>query len=105
MVEHCPSSSLTFAMSADEPNIEPDYPRQIAVTTDITSDGPVEGAFWVTGNIPIERADGKPFETLNRVTLCSCGCSRKKPFCDGIHRRKETEAREPSGPPWSAPYP
>jgi CDGSH-type Zn-finger protein len=44
-------------------------------------------AAWVTGNIPIERADGKPFETRNRVTLCRCGHSENKPLCDGTHRR------------------
>ena len=73
-------------MSENEPDIEPDLPEQIAVTTEITSDGAVRASYWVTGNIPIERADGQPFEIRNRVTLCSCGESSIKPLCDGIHR-------------------
>jgi CDGSH-type Zn-finger protein len=42
----------------------------------------------VTGYVPIERADGQPCEARNRVTLCCCGESRNKPFCDGTHRKQ-----------------
>jgi hypothetical protein len=87
MIERCPSGSLTYAMADGEPDIEPDLPIQIAATTDILSEGPVEGALWVTGGIPVERADGRPLETRNRVTLCGCGLSAKKPLCDGEHRK------------------
>lgn len=86
MVERCPSGSLTYAMAPGEPDIEPDLPQQIAITTEITFDGPIPGPLWVTGNIRIERADGQPFETRNRVTLCNCGRSKNKPLCDGTHR-------------------
>ncbi len=89
MIERCPSGSLTYALAADQPDSEPDLPPQIAVTTEITAEGPIDGPLWVTGNIPIERADGQPFETRNRVALCSCGRSKNKPLCDGAHRVKE----------------
>jgi CDGSH-type Zn-finger protein len=86
MVERCPSGTLTYKIKEGEEDIEPDYPQEIAVTTEITSDGPIDGPLWVTGNIPIERADGQPFEARNRVTLCNCGLSTNKPLCDGTHR-------------------
>ncbi len=86
MIERCPSGSYTYAIESDEADVEPDLPQQIAVTTEMTSDGPIVGPLWVTGNIPIERADGQPFETRNRVTLCCCGRSKIKPLCDGSHR-------------------
>ena len=86
MIERCPSGSFTYSIEEGEADIEPDLPRQIAVTTEITSDGPIAGPLWVTGNIPIERADGQPFETRNRVTLCRCGLSTAKPLCNGSHR-------------------
>ena len=86
MIERCPSGSFTYSIEEGEADIEPDLPRQVAVTTEITSDGPIAGPLWVTGNIPIERADGQPLETRNRVTLCRCGLSRGKPLCDGTHR-------------------
>ena len=92
MIDHCPSGSFVYAIQEGEPDIEPDLPRQIAVITEITSDGPIAGPLWVTGKIPIERADGQPLETRNRVTLCCCGESGNKPLCDGSHR--ELAARD-----------
>ena len=86
MVERCPSGSYTYAIEGSDKDIEPDLPKQIAITTEITSQGPIEGPLWVTGNIQIERADGRPLETRNRVTLCCCGASQIKPLCDGTHR-------------------
>ena len=82
MVERCPSGSLTHRIQEDGPDFEPDLPQQIAVTTEINSDGPIAGPLWVTGSIPIERSDGQSFETRNRVTLCNCGQSQCKPLCD-----------------------
>lgn len=94
MVERCPAGALTYRVEAAGPDIEPDLPQQVAVTTEITSDGPIAGPLWVTGGIPVERSDGQPFETRNRVTLCSCGHSRSKPLCDGAHRdMAQREAR------------
>lgn len=92
MVERCPSGALTYRIEQNDADIEPDLPAQIAVTTEITSGGPIPGPLWVTGNILIERSDGKPFETRNRVTLCSCGHSCQKPLCDGTHRGVEEQA-------------
>jgi CDGSH-type Zn-finger protein len=86
MIERCPSGTYTYSIEEGEPDIEPDLPQQIAVTTEITSAGPIEGPLWVTGYLPVERSDGKPFETRNRVTLCHCGRSSIKPLCDGAHR-------------------
>jgi CDGSH-type Zn-finger protein len=86
MVEHCPSGSYTYAVEKGGPEIEPDLPKQIAVVTEITADGPIDGPLWVTGGISIKRSDGKVVETRNRVALCCCGDSKNKPFCDGTHR-------------------
>jgi hypothetical protein len=88
MIERCPSGSYTYSLEEGQPDIEPDLPRQVAVTTEMSSDGPIIGPLWVSGEIEIERADGKPMETRNRVTLCRCGHSRNKPLCDGTHRAR-----------------
>jgi len=83
MVERCPSGALTYEIEIDSNTstgyqaVEPDLPTAIGVI----SNGPL----WVTGNICIERADGELMETRNRVTLCRCGHSKNKPFCDGTH--------------------
>jgi CDGSH-type Zn-finger protein len=86
MIERCPSGSYAYSIEEGEADVEPDLPRQVAVTTEITSDGPIAGPLWVTGCLPIDRADGQPLETRNRVTLCRCGLSKEKPLCDGTHR-------------------
>lgn len=78
MIERCPSGALAYSLEAGEKDIEPNLPVEIAVTPN--------GALWVSGNISIERADGKPFAARNRVTLCRCGASKNKPLCDGTHK-------------------
>jgi hypothetical protein len=45
----------------------------------------VSGGLWVRGGLPVESSDGFVHETRNRVTLCRCGGSENKPFCDGSH--------------------
>ena len=84
VIEHCPSGALSCELRTQEEGgedvlvpVEPDLPRSIAVTTG--------GPLWVRGGIPIERADGQPVEVRNRLTLCRCGQSQNKPFCDGSH--------------------
>jgi CDGSH-type Zn-finger protein len=94
MVERCPSGALTYHIEPDEADIEPDLPQQVAVTTEITAEGPIAGPLWVTGGIPIELSNGEMLETRNRVTLCNCGRSNIKPLCDGTHRNRSLrEAR------------
>jgi CDGSH-type Zn-finger protein len=45
----------------------------------------VSGPIWVRGGIEIESAEGHAYQVRNRVTLCRCGKSQNKPFCDGSH--------------------
>lgn len=92
MIDRCPSGTYSYSLSKDGEDIEADLPVQIAQTVEITSEGPIEGPLWVTGYIPVERADKKYLETRNRVTLCNCGESKCKPLCDGTHRHKQEEA-------------
>ena len=83
MIERCPSGSYLYALTPDGGDVEPDLPVAIAVTEE---ENGIAGPLWVTGGIPVRRADGRPFETRNRVTLCRCGQSEAKPLCDGTHR-------------------
>lgn len=45
----------------------------------------VSGPIWVMGGIPITTPDGYTYQLRNRATLCRCGNSTNKPFCDGTH--------------------
>ena len=78
MVQRCPSGTLVHALSREAEGVEPALPKEIVVVP--------EGPLWVTGGIPIQRRDGEPLEIRNRVTLCRCGASSKKPLCDGSHK-------------------
>jgi CDGSH-type Zn-finger protein len=94
MIEHCPSGALTYSLKEDGADIEVDLPQQIAVTTEITSEGAIWGPLWVTGGITILGSDGQALEQRNRVTLCNCGRSANKPFCDGSHRKYPVKCPE-----------
>ena len=47
------------------------------------------GPYWVTGPITLKDASGNPVDVSGRerVSLCRCGGSTKKPFCDGTHSK------------------
>lgn len=79
----CPSGRLVAWDNATGQPIEPHYEPSIALIED-----PVEqcsGPLWVRGGVRVTSADGFSYEIRNRVTLCRCGASRNKPFCDGAH--------------------
>jgi CDGSH-type Zn-finger protein len=40
----------------------------------------------VTGTVDFVDADGNVVETKTDFSLCRCGASKEKPFCDGSHR-------------------
>ena len=44
------------------------------------------GSILVTGEVDFVDADGKVLETKTDFSLCRCGHSKEKPFCDGSHR-------------------
>jgi CDGSH-type Zn-finger protein len=83
---NCPSGRLVMHKIADarELIIEPDYEQpSIALIEDPTFG--VSCAIWVRGNIPIFDGQGAPYEVRNRITLCRCGASNNKAYCDGRH--------------------
>jgi CDGSH-type Zn-finger protein len=83
-VGNCPAGRLAIWDKAGNA-IEPDFEPSIGLVEDPYLG--VRGALWVRGGIPIESAGGAPFEVRNRVTLCRCGLSANKPFCDGKHEQ------------------
>ena len=40
----------------------------------------------VTGTVDIVDAEGNVIESKTDFSLCRCGASKDKPFCDGSHR-------------------
>jgi CDGSH iron-sulfur domain-containing protein 3 len=46
------------------------------------------GSLRVTGEVELIDMDGNVFETKPTFSLCRCGLSSKRPFCDGSHKGK-----------------
>jgi CDGSH-type Zn-finger protein len=77
VVGGCPSGALSYALGDD-----PD-PVEVTVTPSMTPI--VDGPYRVRGGVQVVGADGRPYERRARQTLCRCGQSGNKPFCDGSH--------------------
>jgi CDGSH-type Zn-finger protein len=56
-----------------------------AVKITVRPNGPLR----VEGHILLTDADGKQWDLTGKpaVSLCRCGASEKRPFCDGSHNR------------------
>jgi len=80
---HCPSGRLVAKRRGHARALEPTLPPSIGLIQD-TAQG-VSGALWVRGRVPVVGATGYAYEIRSRVTLCRCGASRNKPYCDGSH--------------------
>jgi CDGSH-type Zn-finger protein len=78
---NCPSGRLVV-WDKGKP-IEPNFSKSISLIEEPGKG--VSGPIWVKGNVEIEACDGKMYEKRNRCTLCRCGSSENKPFCDGTH--------------------
>jgi len=75
-IKKCPSGALSYTVAGVEYR---DQDREPMIT--VTKDGP----YAVTGGIELlDRRRGKG-ASAEHYTLCRCGGSKNKPFCDGTH--------------------
>lgn len=81
--EHCPSGRLVLHDKKTGEEIEPELEPSIGVVEDPALG--CSGPLYVQGGVRVESEDGIPYEARNRVTLCRCGASANKPFCNGSH--------------------
>lgn len=90
-VQNCPSGRLVVWDKESGAALEPQLLPSIGFIED-----PAEGCsgpIWVRGGIAVVSADGEEYEPRNRVTLCRCGGSKNKPFCDGTHAAIQFRAK------------
>ncbi len=80
---NCPSGRLVVWDKKLGQAIEPPLEPSIGLVED--PQAKASGPIRLKGNIELESADGKKYETRNRMTLCRCGKSNNKPFCNGQH--------------------
>ena len=79
----CPSGRLVVWDRETKAPLEPTFEPSIGIVEDPVQG--VAGPIWVRGGVPVVAADGETYEVRNRVTLCRCGASSNKPFCDASH--------------------
>lgn len=101
VIEGCPTGALTYAWQ-DGRSEAP----AVRGTVRLAEDGPLE----LRGALTIQkRAGGDERDARLRATLCRCGASARKPYCDGAHTKVGFRAEgdppvrdhEPLAPPSS----
>jgi CDGSH-type Zn-finger protein len=75
-IKKCPSGALSYAIDGIEA-LPPQRPPLVTVTDN--------GPYAVTGGIELMGAEFGEGASMEHYTLCRCGESKNKPFCDGSH--------------------
>ena len=75
-IRRCPSGALSYSID-DAEHRDEDRPAEIRVSKD--------GPLWVRGGVALEDTAWGVEASKEHYTLCRCGHSKNKPFCDGQH--------------------
>jgi len=67
----------------DTPIIEPELLPKEKLQVKVTKDGP----YIINGPVTLKDSAGQVRLQGSKTALCSCGLSKKSPFCDGSHRQ------------------
>ena len=84
-IRKCPSGALSYAIDGVEAGA-PERPPMVTVTDN--------GPYAVTGGIELMGVKFGQGASTEHYTLCRCGASKNKPFCDGSHW--DVEFRDPA---------
>jgi CDGSH-type Zn-finger protein len=76
VIKTCPSGALSFTKDG---KLSKDWDRKPSISID--KDGPYD----IIGYIELDDPDGNRPESKEHFTLCRCGHSKNKPFCNGKH--------------------
>ena len=74
LVKRCPSGALSYSIEGTQ---QRDFTREPQII--VSKNGP----YNVTGGIVIQNEIQPP--SSEHYSLCRCGASKNKPFCDGMH--------------------
>ena len=87
-VRKCPSGALSYLMNAQEPGTsthpQPEITGEAAeiVNIEIRPNGPI----LISTDCRITHSNGEIEIKKGKASLCRCGGSANKPYCDGSHR-------------------
>jgi len=76
VIKMCPSGALSYSVEGKKHDT---LDREPGVS--LRKDGP----YTVVGGIQLEDYDKSTPQSKEHYTLCRCGGSKNKPFCDGTH--------------------
>ena len=78
LIEKCPSGALSYSINGQS---QPDAECKATITIE------KNGQLRVTGSIELKDANWGQGASHEHYTLCRCGASKNKPFCDGSHAK------------------
>ena len=81
-IEKCPSGALGFYKLNEIKNTEIIMEDKKMVSLKVNKNGSLK----VTGEVEIVLPDGSTEVKSGRFSICRCGLSENKPFCDGAHK-------------------
>jgi uncharacterized Fe-S cluster protein YjdI len=82
-VERCPTGALSYRNNSDKIDAVSEEPERICSQTpfvEVLKNGPL----LVHGDIFLVEGEKKTCKK-DRLSLCRCGASKNKPYCDGSH--------------------
>ena len=77
VVRRCPTGALTYKRLDGGADEHPDADA----TVEVTANGPYE----IRGDIEVVDTNNQVVYRATRMSLCRCGASRNRPFCDKSH--------------------
>jgi len=68
--------------------------------SDVTISAKKNGPFRVEGPVRLLDGEGKEYDLTGKtgISLCRCGHSNNKPFCDGSHNKAGFQSAETAPP-------
>lgn len=96
MAHHCPSGRLIVWDEMNQPIENNSTSAVVGIIEDVVND--LSGPYSLWGGIPLKSANGEYYEVRNRQTICRCGQSSNKPFCDGTHASMKFQDGLPKKP-------
>jgi len=95
VIDECPSGALKYSLPEGS-SVNPELARgpgakdasshaaESAVRIRVLRNGPL----LLEGPYQLQDVDGSITQQVGKTSLCRCGLSEKRPFCDGTHYRK-----------------
>jgi len=81
VIHRCPTGALSYEFKGEDVSagtIETTGPVEVSVV----QNGPLR----LLGNVVVKDAEGEVLIEASKMSLCRCGHSNNKPFCDGSHK-------------------